>query len=45
LLYKLRHKAPVPRADYDRVDLDGAGLNLVFCTLHVGAPALGLTVL
>jgi 1,4-dihydroxy-2-naphthoate octaprenyltransferase len=45
LLYKLRHKATVPRADYDRVDLDGASLNLVFCTLYVGALALGLTVL
>jgi 1,4-dihydroxy-2-naphthoate octaprenyltransferase len=45
LLYKLRHKQAVPREAYDRVDLDGASLNLVFCTLYVGALALGLTVL
>lgn len=45
LLYKLRHKDTVPREDYDRVDLDGASLNLVFCTLYVGALAVGLTVL
>ncbi|MBS1195907.1 MAG: 1,4-dihydroxy-2-naphthoate octaprenyltransferase [Actinobacteria bacterium] len=45
LLYKLRHKEAVPREAYDRVDLDGASLNLVFCTLYVGALALGLTVL
>jgi 1,4-dihydroxy-2-naphthoate octaprenyltransferase len=45
LLYKLRNKDKVARADYDRVDLDGASLNLVFCTLYVGALAVGLTVL
>jgi 1,4-dihydroxy-2-naphthoate octaprenyltransferase len=45
LRYKLRNKERVPRAEYDRVDLDGASLNLVFCTLYVGALALGLTVL
>ena len=45
LLHKLRHRAAVDPAAYERVDLDGAALNLVFCSLYVGALALGLTVL
>jgi 1,4-dihydroxy-2-naphthoate octaprenyltransferase len=45
LLYKLRHREAVDPAAYDRVDLDGAALNLVFCSLYVGALALGLTIL
>jgi 1,4-dihydroxy-2-naphthoate octaprenyltransferase len=45
LLHKLRHRAAVDPAAYDRVDLDGAALNLVFCSLYVGSLALGLTIL
>lgn len=45
LLHKLRHRTQVDPAAYDRVDLDGAALNLVFCSLYVGALALGLAVL
>ncbi|MFH1329902.1 MAG: prenyltransferase [Actinomycetota bacterium] len=45
LLYKLRHEDTVPREDHDRVDLDGASLNGVLCTLYGGSPAVGLTVL
>jgi len=45
LLYKLRHRAAIDPVAYDRVDLDGAALNLVFCSLYVGALAVGLTVL
>lgn len=45
LLYKLRHRATTDPAAYERVDLDGAALNLVFCSLYVGALAVGLTLL
>jgi 1,4-dihydroxy-2-naphthoate octaprenyltransferase len=45
LLHKLRHRDAVDPAAYDRVDLDGAALNLVFCSLYVGGLAVGLTVL
>lgn len=45
LLYKLRNRAAVDPSAYERVDLDGAALNLVFCSLYVGALAVGLTVL
>lgn len=45
LLYKLRHRAATDPAAYERVDLDGAALNLVFCSLYVGALAVGLTLL
>jgi len=45
LLHKLRHRADIDPADYDRVDLDGAALNLVFCSLYVSALAVGLTLL
>lgn len=45
LLHKLRNRSAIDPAAYDRVDLDGAALNLVFCSLYVGALALGLTVL
>jgi 1,4-dihydroxy-2-naphthoate octaprenyltransferase len=45
LLYKMRNRTKVRREDYERVDLDGASLNLVFCSLYVGARAVGLTVL
>jgi 1,4-dihydroxy-2-naphthoate octaprenyltransferase len=45
LLHKLRNRPAIDPAAYDRVDLDGAALNLVFCSLYVGALAVGLTVL
>jgi 1,4-dihydroxy-2-naphthoate octaprenyltransferase len=45
LLYKLRHRAAIDPVAYERVDLDGAALNLVFCSLYVGALAVGLTLL
>jgi 1,4-dihydroxy-2-naphthoate octaprenyltransferase len=45
LLHKLRNRTAVDPAAYDRVDLDGAALNLVFCSLYVGALAVGLIVL
>jgi len=45
LLHKLRNRASVDPAAYERVDLDGAALNLVFCSLYVGGLAVGLVVL
>jgi 1,4-dihydroxy-2-naphthoate octaprenyltransferase len=45
LLYKLRHRPAIDPAAYERVDLDGAALNLIFCSLYVGALAVGLTLL
>jgi len=45
LLHKLRNRPAIDPAAYNRVDLDGAALNLVFCSLYVGALAVGLVVL
>jgi len=45
LLHKLRNRTAVDPAAYERVDLDGAALNLVFCSFYVGALAVGLTIL
>ena len=45
LLFKLRNRTSIDREAYERVDLDGARLNLVFCSLYVGSLAVGLTLL